>query len=652
MRFNRSRPSATRRAPGALAAVVFLLLLSPAAAAGGGSAEAGEAIEGEDDLGQLSLEQLLNLEVTIASKSKQKLSEVPAAVYVLTGDEIRRSGHSSIPEALRMVPGFYVSHWTTGAWDVTSRGFGPGLGATNSAFLNQLLILIDGVVVYSPLFAGTWWPLQDIDLNDVDRIEIVRGPGGILWGSNAVHGVVHVITKKATETEGFKLYARGANDDRHGSLRYGAPFGENGAYRAYVKLAEYDTAANPYLDFSQAWNLNSAGMRADWSGHGKDFTVWSRGYFGDFDMMATDPVLLTPVADESEKLGAQLFGSMSDPEARSTWQAWFTTDRQDIPTVLDQAIDSFDFEYHRDVDLSASSRLLYGAGYRMIHSDLEGDDPTFLAFDPETQTQNILRVFAIDTFDVSDTVELVAGLTLEHNTFTDFEVQPTLRASWSPTEHLTTWASISRAVRTPSLEENSVAPGSSIAGSTSFESEVLWAYEVGVRAMLGPQVSADLAAFFNDYDHLHNVTIDPILGAVYDNSAEGTAYGAELALDVRPFERWNIRSAFTLLEGDYEADGVDLGTDDQHPERQFNLRSYLDLGHNVELDSAVYVVDQLGGFQEIAEYTRVDVRLGWKPTPGLELFGGVQNLNQDTHSEYDQFDNTRRAVFFGLQWEP
>jgi iron complex outermembrane recepter protein len=646
MRSKRLAFAAARRATATLSAVVLLFALLPSEVAGAAPGEP------EEDLSELSLEELLNLEVTIASKSKQKLSEVPAAVYVLSGEEIRRSGHSSIPEALRMVPGFYVSHWTTGAWDVTSRGFGPGLSATNAAFLNQLLILIDGVVVYSPLFAGTWWPLQDIDLNDVDRIEIVRGPGGILWGSNAVHGVVHVITKKAADTQGFKAYVRGANDDRHGSLRYGAPIGENGAYRAYVKLAEYDTAHNPFADFGQDWNMNSAGMRADWSGHGKDFTVWSRGYFGEFEMMATEPITFATVADESDKLGFQLFGSMSDLEAGSTWQAWFTTDRQDIPSVLDQAIDSFDFEYHRDVEISNSSRLLYGGGYRMIHSDLEGDDPAVLAFDPETQTQNILRVFAVDTVDVSDEVQLVAGLTLEHNTFTEFEVQPTLRASWSPTEHLTTWASVSRAVRTPSLEENSIAPGSSIAGSTSFKSEVLWAYEVGVRAMLGHQVSTDLTAFYNDYDHLHNVSPDPVLGAVYDNSAEGSAYGAELALDVRPFERWNIRSAFTVLQGDYEVDGVDLDTDDQHPEQQINVRSYLDLGYDLELDSAVYVVDKLGGFQEIAEYTRVDVRLGWKPSEELQLFLGVQNLNQDTHSEYDEFDNPRRSVFFGLQWEP
>jgi iron complex outermembrane receptor protein len=193
-----------RKEPAALAAALLLAL--PLSAPALAAARDGE----EDDLSSLSLEELLDIEVTIASKSKQKLSDVPAAVYVITGEEIRRSGHSSLPEVLRMVPGFYVSHWTTGAWDVTSRGFGPGTSVTNGAFLNQLLVLIDGVVVYSPLFAGTWWPLQDLDLGDVDRIEIVRGPGGILWGSNAVHGVVHIITKHSSDTQGFKLYGRGA----------------------------------------------------------------------------------------------------------------------------------------------------------------------------------------------------------------------------------------------------------------------------------------------------------------------------------------------------------------------------------------------------------------------------------------------------------
>jgi iron complex outermembrane receptor protein len=636
-----------RKEPAALAAAALLLAL-PLSAPALAAASDGE----EDDLSSLSLEELLDIEVTIASRSKQKLSDVPAAVYVITGEEIRRSGHSSLPEVLRMVPGFYVSHWTTGAWDVTSRGFGPGTSITNGAYLNQLLVLIDGVVVYSPLFAGTWWPLQDLDLGDVDRIEIVRGPGGILWGSNAVHGVVHIITKRSDETQGVKLYARGATDDDHASARYGGKIGETGTYRAYVKWADYDTLDNPFLGFSQDWNLNSGGLRADWAASDKQFTVWSRGYFGDFDGIGFDPTPMTEIGATADKQGFQLFGSMFDPEADSTWQAWISTDRQDIPTVVDQAIDQFDFEYHREVD-AAASRLLFGGGYRMIHSDLEGLDPTFMTFDPETQTNNIFRLFAVDTLDVTDEVEVVAGVTLEHNTFTEWEVQPTLRASWRPTERFMTWASVSRAVRTPSLEEESLAPGSVVAGSTGFLPEVLWAYELGARAMVSQSVWTDLALFVNDYDHLHNVGTDPsTLQPTFDNEAEGSALGGELAVDVQATESWKIRSAFTLINGDYEVDGVDTGTEDQHPEQQLNVRSYLDLPYDLELDAAIYVVDDLGGAQEIAEYTRIDVRLGWKPSDELELFCGCQNLNQDTHSEFDEFDNTRRSVFFGVDWRP
>ena len=220
----------------------------------------------------------MGIEVTIAAKTAQALSDVPAAVYVLTGDEIRRSGHSSVQEALRMVPGFYVSHWTTEKWDVTSRGFGPGSSLTSLAFLNQLLIIIDGVVVYSPVFAGTWWALQDIDLADVDRIEIIRGPGGILWGANAVHGVVHVITKSSADTLGLRLTGRGATDDRHASGRFGGSFGENGTYRTWVKAAGFDTLHNSFspdgiTHFNQNWDMNSAGFRADWAKDGKDYTV-------------------------------------------------------------------------------------------------------------------------------------------------------------------------------------------------------------------------------------------------------------------------------------------------------------------------------------------------------------------------------------------
>lgn len=604
-------------------------------------------------LKDLSIEELMDLEVTIASRSEQNLSRVPGAVYVLTGDEIRRAGHSSVPEALRMVPGFYVSHWTTAAWDVTSRGFSPGLSLTSAAYLNQLVVMIDGVVVYSPLFAGTWWHLQDIDLNDVDRIEIMRGPGGSLWGTNATHGVVHIITKSGSATKGLRLSARNGIDDRHVGVRYGGDLGENGSYRVWTKGAWYDTLANSPLDFNNDWMSKSAGFRADWEHGGRQYTVTTRFYDFDNHAFGFDPIDGTvPVIDE--KKGYQLYAGMVNPEQGSRLQAWFTTDQQHQPTFVDYTIDTFDIDYQKDLALSETNNLTVGAGYRLIRSDIVGVDPTFLDFDPHVFHQDIYRGFALDRVALpSLSSELTLGLTLEHNDFTDTEVQPTVRMTWNPAGDLVLWASVTRAVRTPSLEEEMLSSGSFFVGSRSFRSEKLIAYELGARTLLSDSASLDLSLFYNDYDDLHFEDFDGVQ-VFLTNEAEGTSWGGELSADIKPNERWTLRTAYSYLQGDYTSklDGSDIGNEDYYPEHQFNLRSYYDLGADWELDGAVYLVEKLGPAFDIAEYVRVDARLGWRPCPSIDFFIGVQQLNDATHSELDEFDQVRRSVIMGLNWTP
>jgi iron complex outermembrane recepter protein len=633
--------------------LLLAALASPVGAQGASTPDAFEEDAEAQRLKDLSIEELMDLEVTIATRSEASLSSTPGAVYVLTGDEIRRAGHSSIPEALRMVPGFYVSHWTSQAWDVTARGFGPGLSLTSSAFLNQLLVMVDGVVVYTPLYAGVWWALQDIDLADVDRIEVIRGPGGSLWGTNATHGVVHVITKSAAETQGGRISTRYSPYDSHMGARYGGSLGANGHWRAWAKGAWYGTLENAQLDFSNDWKILSTGFRADWQQAGKDFTFYTRLYENTNDAYGFDSSLGTiPVVDR--KKGYQIFASMADPEEGSRLQAWFSTDQQAQPTFVDLTIDTFDVEYQRELVLSEENRLSFGAGYRIVRSEMRGDDPFFLDFDPHVFHQDIYRVFALDriAFPTADG-ELTLGLTLEHNDYTDFEVQPTARYTWNATEDLVVWGAISRAVRTPSLEEDSLGPDSFYVGSHDFDSETLIAYELGARKLLSPRASADLALFFNDYDDLH---FEDPEGAQYvlTNEAEGTSWGGELALDLRPIERWTVRSAYSYLHGEYQnkVDGNDLGNEDYYPEHQFNLRSYYDLGADWELDSAVYMVEKMGPAYDIAEYWRVDVRVGWRPTPAFDFYVGVQQLNDAEHSEYSSFNRIERQLYVGLNWNP
>jgi iron complex outermembrane receptor protein len=604
------------------------------------------------DLTELSLEELMDIEVTIATRSEEPLSSVPAAVYVLTGDEIRRAGHSSIPEALRMVPGMHVSRWTPGDWDVTARGFGTGLAFTNSAYLNQLLVMIDGVIVYSPLFAGMFWTLQDVLIEDVERIEVVRGPGGILWGSNAVHGVVHIITKSAAETEGVQITARGGTDDRYGSVRYGGKIGESGDFRVWFKGAEYDNLYNPYGGFDYGWELASAGGRFDWSDDGRKYSFWARVYKGSFNELGYDLITYDPIQVLDRRDGAQLYASTTDEESGARWQAWYTNDEQDLPTLGDIHIDVYDLEYQRPVEISETHRINVGAGYRRTQSRLYGDDPFWYDFSPNKVNQDTWRIFAVDTIALDDIDStLTIGLAGEHNDFTDFEFQPTMRYAWYPKPGLTVWGGVSRAVRTPSLEERTLTEDSAYAGDPNFRSETLVAYELGVRILPRDWVSADLAVFFNDYDHLHfaDSNATPLPYYYLTNGAKGESYGAELALDFQISEDWKVRSSYTYEHGSFEGnDGTQLSTGKYSPSHIFNARSYYNLTPTWEFDTGFYMVEGLGAGLQGADYTRFDARIGWRPEGDFEFYVGVQDAFNRHRSELDEYDNLSRAYFLGV----
>ncbi|MEW6071679.1 MAG: TonB-dependent receptor plug domain-containing protein [Planctomycetota bacterium] len=608
------------------------------------------------DLMDLSLEELMNVEVTVASRTPQKLSDVPAAVYVIPGDEIRRAGHRSIQEALRMVPGMYVSHWTNDMWDVTARGFGSGLSLTSEAYLNQLLIMIDGVVVYTPLFAGMWWALQEVDLDDVDRIEVIRGPGGIVWGANTVHGVVNVITKRAADTQGARLDGRLGTDQWDSSARYGGPLGENGNVRVWAKTTHYDTPKDPWLGFPSNWAMRVGGFRTDWKTEdGRELTLWGRGYDGSFNDVAFDLVTYEPFADIAVKHGGQVAFSIANPETGSRWHAWYLRDQQNVPTYLDLDIDVFDVEYHRDQQWTDRQRLTWGAGYQVVHSDLAGDDPLWLDFDPISQVQNNFRAFLVDTIDFpARDLQLVLGAQILQTEFGGFDVQPNVRLRWRPNGGFMGWAGVSRAVRTPSLEEVSLTDWSYYAGNDDFESEELLAFEVGFRNSFTEKVAVDVAAYYNDYDELHVLVYDPdtYWGGRIQNLGEGTAWGAEVAVDAKPSDRWSLRSAYSYIHGDYEfaPTGESLPTDDYHPKHVASVRSYYDVADDWELDAAVYVVEGMGSRYDIAEYVRTDVRVGWHPSENLELSAGVQDLNDPDHSELLDTNLIRRAVYVQLTY--
>ena len=654
---SRSR-SRVERAPFLLVLATMLTVTGSASAkapepnlnASSGSTDAVELMD-------MSLEELMEMDVSVVSRSKRAFSQLPAAVYVLTGDEIRRSGHSSVQEALRMVPGFYVSRWNTNSWDVTARGYGTGLSQASLAYNNQLLVMIDGVVVYTPLFAGVWWPLQDLDLNDIDRIEIVRGPAGVLWGSNAVQGIVHIITRTASDTQGFRAFARSGTDDRHYSARFGLPAGENGFLRAWGKFAEYDPLHNLFLDIESNWELGSGGFRGDWTtDSGKQVTFWGRGYDGNFHEIGFDLTTFDPLRVRSDKDGYMALASIEDPESNSRWQAWYSIDRQDLVTLMDLRIETIDLEYQKIVPISDTNSLTMGVGYRVIDSSLQGDDPFFLDFDPQRVTQKNWRAYLVDHVQfASGRAEVDFGFQIEHNEFTGMQVQPTLRGSWKANEELTFWGGLTRAVRTPSLEEVTSSINSFVVGNPDFRAEEVLATEIGMRKRFSDKAVVDVALFHNDYDHMSLARPLPPFGQFeLVNGADGVAYGGEVAIDLWPSERWQLRSAYSFLYDDFDraATGQDLVTGDYSPKHVINVRSYYDLTDDLELDAGLYVVEGLNDPFDEGDYVRGDVRLGWRINDEIRMSFGVQDFANSTRSEFDDFDNVRRSFYVTLTVEP
>lgn len=645
-------------------------------------AEVVDLEEDDFDLTELSLEELMDIEVTIASRTSQPLGDSPAAVYVLTGDEIRRAGHTSIPEALRMVPGFQVARVDSSSWSVTARGFSGG-------FANQLLVMIDGISVYTPLFAGVWWHLQGIDLADVDRIEIIRGPGATLWGANAVNGIVNVITKHSSDTQGALLTGLFGDEEKGGTIRYGGPLGEDAWYRVWALGFDHDALVDAQGEPAneEDWRFGRVGFRADWdSAENERLKLLGNAYVASigeqYFVANADPALGQTVVDDTPKTGAMLLGSWEKEDSADSslkLEAWYSRDHQKR-VDLSIAIDTWDVDFQRTKQLSERNTLVWGLGYRLVRSDLEGDFT--LTFDPTTRRNQTFRAYVQDEIRFPDqNLRLIFGSQFEHNDYTGFEFQPNVRFTWNPAEDQTVWGAVSRAVRTPSLEENDSrfnAPVSSFGafntfltslGSDDVEAEDLLAYELGYRVQPLEEVSVDLTAFYNDYDDIQTLEfVDPFFEGSnlfvpfeFDNKAEAASWGAELAVDWNVSDDWRIRSAWTYfrLDSEIDDDSTDVfffETDDSSPRNQVNLRSYYDLGDHWELDVGLYYVDDVP-FKNNPNYFRTDLRLGYNPSEDLRFSIGVQNLTDDRHPEDGPGapglgTEVERNVYFNLSWRP
>ena len=602
-------------------------------------------------LADMDISQLMQVKVSILGPS-QTVSQTPAAVSVVTQDQIQRSGAMNIPEALRLVPGLDVAQVDASQWAVSARGF-------NDTFADKLLVLQDGRALYTPLYSGVFWDVQETMLEDIDQIEVIRGPGATLWGANAMNGVINVISKSAEDTQGLLASGGGGNQERaFTDVRYGGVVGSNLFYRVYGNYENHD--ANVLADGSganNAWQTARGGFRTDWAPTGMNAVmVQGEGYAGWIDqvfgVVFPPPAGMITNAEEMKVSGADVLGrwthTISD-SADFKLQAYYDYNARDEPWVLNEQMHTFDLDFKNEFEPMERNKVVWGLGYRLTR-DSEVNSPD-ISFIPDSETLNLYSGFAQDEIALlPDRLSLTLGSKLEHNGYTGFEYEPSARLLWTPVAHQAFWASVSRAVRTPSRAEESIVlthPNGepiTLSGTNSFESEELIAYEVGYRSEPLPRLSVDLTAYYNDYSHLRSAQATPGDPSQYfsANDLYGFTYGFEATATWRPTDWWQLQPTYTLLRMDLKAraDGAsppDLSSlalaEGTSPEHQFSLRSSFDLPRGVTFDTTLCYEDRLSYFN-INSYVELDARLAWQINPNWEVALVGQNLLHDQHAEF------------------
>ena len=613
-----------------------------------------------DDLTRLTLEELMDIQVTSVSKGAEDFSKAPSAIFVLTQEDIRRSGVNTIPEALRMVPGVQVAQIDSSTWAITARGF-------NSRFANKLLVMIDGRSVYTHVFAGVLWDEQDLILEDVERIEVIRGPGGTLWGANAVNGVINIITKSAQKTLGGQVSTGGGNLDKFiGSIRYGEKIGNNAAVRVWGKYYNRnnldDLQGNSAPD---EFETGRGGMRLDWdASESNSFTFQGDVSVGEFAGKTTNAVVsLVPpgmgdlVADSQVRTANLItrwkhrFSDTSD----MALQLFFNRDHRESRILQELLVDTYDVDFQHRFQLGHRHEFLWGLGHRFINDSFENS--IGISYFPDSNLNYISNAFIQDKIAlIENELYLTIGSKFSVNNFTGFEFQPNARLAWTPNDKHTVWAAVSRAVRTPSRSGDSgrfnaaVVPGPAVAviqGQKDFESENVLATELGYRVRPHKKIFFDVATFVNIYRDGHSFEVGaPFLNPagfvevpiVSRNRLDGETYGVEVAATWDVTDWWRLNSAFTWLHVDLRKDPIStdqnvVGFEGNDPNFQWNLRSHMNLPSDFEFDQTLYYVDALQS-QQVRSYFRLDLRLGWRPTQNVEVSIVGQNLLDNSHQEW------------------
>lgn len=639
---------------------------------------------GQTSLSDKSLEQLLDVQVTSVSKKEQTLSKAAAAIFVITQDDIRNSGARNLPDVLRMAPGVDVAQINANAWAISIRGF-------NSRYSDKVLVLVDGRSVYTPSFSGVYWDQIPMPLENIDRVEVIRGPGATVWGANAVNGVINVITKSSEDTKGGLVTADGGTGaTAAGILQYGGAAGKSGSYRVFSRYERTgDSTLFNGAQSEDAWSRMQGGFRTDWQLSSRDSLIVEGDLFSNRESQTRYrwfmPIPFNPVFGQAvDSAGGDVVAEWSHVfhgGSDLSLKAYFDTYRRsDLGvTELQRTVD-FDFQHH--FTPSARHDIVWGFGYRVMRS---GVPPGYIvSLNPPLQTDSLYSGFIQDEIEVAHNLWLTPGIKVEHNAYTGFEFEPSMRLAWAPDPRQTFWAAASRAIRQPSRQESgidaqmtqtAIDPFTTLSvrlyGNPHFRSEELRDVEIGYRREWTKTISTDATMFFSSYRHLW--TIEPKAMAIlpqpagvlieqplmYDNQAHARSFGAELAVNYSVNSRWRISPGYSFLRidgrlepGSHDTSSLPLYSDT--PKHMFQIRSSANLSRRIQWDQTLYWYGKTAN-RAVGQHARLDTRLAWKWGERTEFSVVGQNLLRPGTVEFaDSYQlveaQAQRSVFGKVTW--
>jgi len=599
------------------------------------------ADEPTNDFGEMDIDELMAVDLAVTSIAgvEQDWFTTPAAVTVLEREDLRRTGHRSLAEALRLAPGVHVMQLSPRTWSISTRGF-TGL------FANKQLMLIDGRKVYDPLFAGVLWDVQDVLFEDVDRIEVIRGPGASLWGANAVNGVINVVTRSARDTQGWYAAGGGGTHERaFGEVRYGGTIDDSTWFRVWTKYhdhAAYETSTGS--DGSFDWDMLRGGVRLDREGDaGYTLTLQSDGYHSDrlgenFPEAVPAPPFVNIQRDDGMAAGGNVLGRVSHEDGDSGWslQGYYDyTDRVGFDG-FEATRHTANLRWRHRFQLGDRQQLLWGLGYEFTTDRTDPSSTLFL--DPGSRSDHLFSGFVQNTITiVPDRLFAMVGTKLEHNDYSGFEVQPSARLWWTPTERWMVWGAVSRPVRTPARVEEDInlltafVPGPTavrLLGNDDLESERVLVYEVGARWRPTDTLLLDATGFYNRYHDI--ITYNRFTVGRIDNLADAESFGLELSAEWQVSPAWSLTANYAFIETDVVPDNVDaLGKAFRN---QFHLRSSYEITDDLRFNAAMYYTDNRsdGG---VSAHVRVDAGLTWRVNEHFEVSAWGQNLFDPSHVE-------------------